>query len=469
MKIKKTIYFIIIFLIFTSAAAYPQDFNTENIKNTIKILSSDKYRGRLAGDKGNALAAEYISSYFKSLGLKEGGDNNTFYQKFEIIVPFITGDCRLKVIDKSGKTVKEYEYGKDFKELIYGASVKGEVVGKIKSDNNEGTIEIIEGGFGENSLEYSQDLILKKSGIKAVLYTTNMNFRFRSPYKLQKTYDDGIVKLMISKNILNEILKYSSLGYSFYIKSPVEVKKVYASNVIGILEGSDKNLPPVILSAHFDHVGFDADGKIYPGALDNASGTALLLECARVLKSSNQKRTIIFAAFNGEEEGLIGSKYFTENPPIDIKGAECINFDMVGSIDKAPLSILSLESRAEFSSQLFKIISPKVSTKLMYDDNSDHAPLCRAGIDAVTLIHDNITKIHTPNDTLENVDVKRIKEVYTAAEAFLKYRDIVMVSSQFNNKHHIPVEAFIFSAIILISAGIRAALYLKKKCHPVDK
>lgn len=464
MKIKKTIYYLmIIFLFFTFTSAYAQDFDTENVKNTIKILSSEKYRGRLSGDKGNTLAAEYIASYFKSLGLKAGGDNNTFYQRFEIVVPLINGKCSFNVLDESGKTIKKYEYGKDFKELIYGASIKGEVVGKIKSDNNEGTIKIIEGGFGENSLQYAEDLILKKDGIKAVLYTTNMNFRFRSPYKLQKTYDEGMVKLMISKSILNEILKYSSLGYSFYIKSPVEVKKVYANNVIGILEGSDKSLPPVILSAHFDHVGFDADGKIYSGALDNASGTALLLECARVLKSSNQKRTIIFAAFNGEEEGLIGSKYFTENPPIDIKGAECLNFDMVGSIDKAPLSILCLESRADFSSQLFKIISPKVSTKLMYDDNSDHAPLCRAGIDAATLIHDNITKIHTPNDTIENVDVKRIKDVYTAVEEFLKSRDILMVSSQINNKPHISMKVIIFSAILLISAGILAALYLKKQ------
>ncbi|QCX33932.1 Zn-dependent exopeptidase M28 [Caloramator sp. E03] len=459
---RKTFYFTIIIFIFIFFNTFAESFNSENIYNTIKILSSDKYRGRLAGDKGNYLAAQYIANCFKKIGLDPLGDNGTFYQGFELIVPLLNGECSFKVLDTNGNIVKKYEYGKDFKELIYGASVSGEIIGKIKLMDKPGTIAIVEKGYSENSYQYNEDLMLKKSGIKAVIYPTNMDFRFRSPYKLQKLYNDGLIKIMVSKNLINEIIRYSSLGYNFEIKSPVQIKKVTVQNVIGMIKGKDESLPPVILSAHFDHVGFDADNIIYPGAFDNASGTALLIEFARILKSlKDNKRTIIFAAFNGEEEGLLGSKYFVEHCPIDIKGAQCINFDMVGSKDKIPLSILSLENSNRFVLDIYKIISPLSKVEIIYNDNSDHASFCKIGVDSVTLIHDNISKIHTPKDTIENVDIDRIKEVYDVAEAFLKSKDVIMVSAQSNNQYFLYRKVIIILGAIILSLSF--ILYFKRR------
>lgn len=456
---RKTLLFTMIIFLLISFYAYAKPFNTNNVYNSIKILTDDKFRGRLAGDKGNYLAAEYIASYFKTIGLEPLGDNNTFFQNFNVVVPLLNGECSFKVLDDKGNIVKKYEYGKDFKELIYGASISGKIIGKIKSNNNSGSIEIIEGGFGENSYQYNEDLTLKKSGIKAVIYLTNMNFRFRSPYKLQNTYDDGLIKIMVSKNLISEIEKYAALGYNFEIKSPVEVKEVTVQNVIGMIKGKDESLPPIILSAHFDHVGYDADGTIYKGALDNASGTALLLECARILKSvKDNKRTIIFAAFNAEEEGLLGSKYFVKHCPINIKYAECINFDMVGSKDNIPISILSLENSRKFSQELYKIISPLAKVKITYDENSDHTPFCKIGIDAATLIHDNTSKIHTPNDTIENLDINRIEEVYTATEAFLKSKEVIMVSTSptAKNSIYIPILILIGTVTYLLFKTIKS-------------
>ena len=100
----------------------------------------------------------------------------------------------------------------------------------------------------------------------------------------------------------------------------------------------------VILGAHYDHLGYGEDGNsmirtgeknIHNGADDNASGTAALIELARKLKTSKAtNNNYLFIAFSGEELGLFGSKYFTENPTIDLKTVNyMINMDMVGRLN----------------------------------------------------------------------------------------------------------------------------------------
>ena len=115
-------------------------------------------------------------------------------------------------------------------------------------------------------------------------------------------------------------------------------RTVNERNVIGIIEGTDPMLKDqyIILSAHFDHVGVrkgnDAD-SIYNGADDNAAGTSTLLGIAKTIKDSGLKpgRTMVFAAFSGEESGMRGSRYFVANPPIFLKNTYAdINFEMTG-------------------------------------------------------------------------------------------------------------------------------------------
>jgi hypothetical protein len=125
----------------------------------------------------------------------------------------------------------------------------------------------------------------------------------------------------------------------------VDLERIHAKtqNVVGILRGSDPKLADeaIVVGAHYDHLGLghrnslsprDA-GKVHPGADDNASGTAALLEMAAALGARRQelKRTIVFVAFSGEELGLLGSSYYTKNPawPLE-KTAAMVNLDMVG-------------------------------------------------------------------------------------------------------------------------------------------
>ncbi len=432
MSIKKCLAFIFAFILLLNTYAYAGDnFNLDNVYSITKELCQEKYRGRLAGDKGNTMAAEYIKQYFKESGLKPAGDEGTYMQSFQVTVPIVGGGCSFKVYDLKGNLIKEYEYGTDFKELTAGSSCAGTVKGTLSSDIYSSSPIYLEESpdTGESLYTYNEDNRLMDYGVKGVIVPSQGDFRFRSPYKLQMLPSHGIVKINVNRNILPQLKEYSKNRYVFEMKSSLNIENKAVSNVIGVLEGWDKSLPPLVLSAHFDHVGFDADGTIYPGALDNASGVAMLLECINaVKKSGSTQRTIIFAAFNAEEEGLVGSSYFVKHPPMDISQAECINFDMVGSAKDLPLSLLCCDSRTTFSSQIAGIAkSLMVETNMLYEANSDHASFNAAGINALTLIHDDVEKIHTPKDTIENISLKHFKDVAAVLDNYLAYDGKVIV------------------------------------------
>src|SRR5205085_2400616 len=137
---------------------------------------------------------------------------------------------------------------------------------------------------------------------------------------------------------------------SSQVKISLTKKNVNASNVIGILEGSDPQLKSeaIIIGAHYDHLGHGGSGslaanstEIHHGADDNASGTTAVIELARIFaKERRPKRTLIFMTFAGEEEGLLGSKFYVNNPawPLE-KTVAMINLDMVGRLNENKLTI----------------------------------------------------------------------------------------------------------------------------------
>ena len=140
-------------------------------------------------------------------------------------------------------------------------------------------------------------------------------------------------KLELFQTKINESQSPYSMEIDTKIKGQVslEKEKVSVPNVLGVLQGSDPRLKNeyIVVGAHFDHLGFGGAGsgslsqktrEIHNGADDNASGTAGVLEIAAKLSSqpSALKRSVIFMAYNAEEEGLLGSKYFVDNPTIDL-------------------------------------------------------------------------------------------------------------------------------------------------------
>ena len=133
-----------------------------------------------------------------------------------------------------------------------------------------------------------------------------------------------------------------------------------AQNVIGIIPGTDPRLRGqyVVLGAHFDHLGRSSEGALDPdavnairnGADDNASGTAAILELARVLQRSPTRRSIAVVAFSGEEQGLLGSQWFVDHAPFALDSVQAmLNFDMVGRMQNDQLLIFGAETATELA------------------------------------------------------------------------------------------------------------------------
>lgn len=145
----------------------------------------------------------------------------------------------------------------------------------------------------------------------------------------------------------NELTKAVALS----ITTDIVRKNAPASNVVGVLEGTDPQLKNevIIIGAHYDHLGRGGEGSlatregdIHHGADDNASGTAGLLELARLLSQEREKlrRTVVFIAFSGEEEGLIGSSFYVANPARPLEQTiAMINMDMIGRLKEKALMI----------------------------------------------------------------------------------------------------------------------------------
>ncbi|MCK8520752.1 M28 family metallopeptidase [Aquimarina sp. D1M17] len=136
-----------------------------------------------------------------------------------------------------------------------------------------------------------------------------------------------------------------------------------SENVLAFIEGVEKPEEIVVLSAHYDHVGVDASGNIYNGADDDGSGTVALLEIAEAFAKAKKdgkgpKRSILFLHVTGEEKGLYGSRYYTENPVFPLENTVTdLNIDMIGRIDKH-------HTEKEKNNYIYLIGSNRLSTEL---------------------------------------------------------------------------------------------------------
>jgi hypothetical protein len=210
---------------------------------------------------------------------------------------------------------------------------------------------------------------------------------------------------------------------------------VAASNVIGCLPGTRPEWKDqsAIVSAHFDHLGRgwpdvhkgDED-KVHPGADDNASGVAVLLELAKVLASGEKPaRTIVFIAFSAEESGLSGSKHYAEHPrfPLDqVMGV--INLDTVGRLRDQKLSVLGTGTASEWQ-HIFRgagFVTGVESRNLPESlQASDQASFVAKGVPAVQIFTGAHADYHRPGDTADAVDGAGLVKVATFVKEGVQY------------------------------------------------
>jgi Zn-dependent M28 family amino/carboxypeptidase len=186
-----------------------------------------------------------------------------------------------------------------------------------------------------------------------------------------------------------------------------------SQNVLGAIPGTDPEIGDevVIVSAHYDHEGVSLTGEIYPGADDDASGTAAMMEVAKVMASGNfaPKRTVLFAAWGAEEAGLLGAEYYVEvDPKYPLDGTVgVLQMDMIGVGDRSGVNIFGGQEFPDFFSQIAANAGEVLvgAEDLPAGGSSDHAPFVNAGVPAVMFQtmgpHEYY---HTPADSIDTID-----------------------------------------------------------------
>jgi hypothetical protein len=207
-------------------------------------------------------------------------------------------------------------------------------------------------------------------------------------------------------------------------------------NVVGVIPGARREWAgqSVVVGAHYDHLGRgwpDARaghaGEIHPGADDNASGVAVLLELARVLaEGPPPPRSVVFAAFTGEEAGRLGSRHYVENaashPASD--ALAMLNLDTVGRLGEGPLYVLGAESAREWPHILRgagHVAGVQVRPVAEPLDASDQVSFIEAGIPAVQLFGGPHPDYHRPSDTAGKIDAAGLVRVAAVAREAIDY------------------------------------------------
>ncbi len=346
-------------------------------------LSSDYYEGRLTGTEGYNMAAEWVASYFEEWGIKPGGDDSTYFQYFPIPYTLVFPGCEVYLhIPQKNSTIKKYYRYED--EFIPGST----------SGSGKVTAEVIYIGYGVTAPELNYDdykgvdvkgkIVLMEREVPVSPDKDPELFKKWRPYsfhqyKLKNAVEHGARGMLYNygpianpNNAYDENFIYSHVGdsvvadifagtgrahkdvlklikeqlkpQSFNTKKIVTIKNItehypegIGSNVIGILEGSDPELKNevIIIGGHLDHLG--KCYEIMPGANDNASAVAVILGVAEALARypNELKRSVIFICFGAEEQAVIGSKHYLENPKFPLEKTVCfINIDGVGCGDK---------------------------------------------------------------------------------------------------------------------------------------
>lgn len=427
-----------------------ENIQQENIMGIVKELSSEKYGGRLTGTKANRMAAQYIAEYFKTIGLENPQGLNTYMQLYTQPSVILTDNPMLQIVDKKGKIIKDFNYVENFvlrrlsnetnaidMEAPMYLIERPELLVKTNKEL-EGKVILVPWEFYEllGSQNEPADFA-EMFGAKAVIseFDLSANKLGYSYLKVRPLSGSWMTSksykpfAFVDSDTFSKLAKAAKSGSKlhFSCNSKVNANNI-AVNVLGLIPGNDPELKDncIIIGAHFDHVGDNLNGTYNPGALDNASGTAAMMELARVIKESKTapKQSILFIAFDGEESGLNGARYYCSNPVTPLEKAVMINMDMVGSAAKVPLTIAVSSKKsdkslrddlAEYADKL------TIAYNKEYEGASDHAVFDCFGIPAVCLINMDVKYgYHSPHDTIEAVDGDRVKEIAGLVLSYIK-------------------------------------------------
>ena len=432
-----------------------------NLRGHIGYLADDKLEGRRAGTNGEKLAGEYITQKFQELGLQPKGTEG-FFQSFEIYDGKQINTATHFIINENNLVTE-----KDFFPFPFSQNISVEALPSVAiQEADMPWFYDLKEALEENKNNPHFDLTeyirnnakkAKSRGASAIILYNSSDIddklKFDSKDKTEKI---DIPVVYVSKAVAKKYFSDQTATLDIKLKVDIGEKRRTGRNVIGYVDNGAART--VVLGAHYDHLGYGEDNNsmlrtgekaIHNGADDNASGTAALIELARILKGSKQKNNnYLFIAFSAEELGLNGSKFFTENPTIDFSKVNfMINMDMVGRLNDSSnvVTIGGFGTSPQWSS-LIDPTNKKNPFVIRIDSSgtgpSDHTSFYRKDIPVLFFFTGLHTDYHKPGDDADKVnyigETKIINYIYSVVTspvtsnqrlAFTKTREIQTTSS----------------------------------------
>ena len=462
---------VFVLFIISCSSKYNPEITVDELKTDVVYLASDSLKGRKTGEEGDRLAAEFIRTQFKEAGLDLPFENG--FQKFGLVTSAeVSEENTLTVAGQLFEVKKDFlpyafsantsvkapvvfaGYGLEINQdtLLWNDFAKVDVSGKwILALQGDPDMDNPESPFVQFSTERAKVLTASDKNAAGLILVAGPSFSSKD--ELSSLFFDKnssrytIPVVQVTREVANQILtgtgetitsleekilkKKASVGLNTNAEVAVNVnillKETESENVIAMLQGTDENLKNeyVVVGAHFDHLGMGGPGSgsravdtiaIHNGADDNASGVAAILELAQKLASEKQhRRSIIFAAFGAEEMGLVGSKAFTQNSPVDLgKVVAMFNFDMVGRLDTVNNSLsIGGTKTAKETEDILNDLNP--GFQLAFSEEgvgpSDHASFYLQNIPVFFISTGAHSDYHTPSDDAELIHYNGLKKV----------------------------------------------------------
>ncbi len=419
----------------------------QNLKSHVEFLADDKLEGRRAGSNGEKLATEYLVAQFKSIGLSPAGVNGSYLQPFDVAEG-------KQILKTTIFNINQHELavGTDYFPFSFSPNCSGfeamvspslaetgqpwfKDIGDILLNNKENPHFDLQAQL-RTEIKNAAD-----KGAKALILYNSSNLPDQLKFDAKdKSEAASIPVLYLMPGAREKYMNDLSAAYDTKIKVDIGPKSRQANNVVAYIDNGAGQT--IVLGAHFDHLGYGEDGnsmirtgekQIHNGADDNASGTAALIELARLLKKTKSpKSNYLFIAFSGEELGLYGSKYYVDNPTIPLdKINYMINMDMVGRLNDSSKTITvgGFGTSPAWNEILYGVKKPGFNIKIDSSGTgpSDHTSFYRKNIPVLFFFTGLHSDYHRPSD-----DAARIN--YNGELQIVNYINTVIQKSQDQGK-----------------------------------
>ena len=458
-------------LIVVNSKGPSKNITEDEIMNHIRYLSHENREGRLPGSRGSKDAIAYLIKQLKSYGVRPG-NQDSYTQPFDIKTGIRLGKNNVLIINKDTLKV-EMDYipisfsanGRFSGEAVFvgygfqinenelkwddykGIDVKEKWVIVMRNSpdrNNQHSI------YQPHSSMHKKMLVARDNGAKGIAFISQIEDEDLYPLTYISEYKNNIMPSLILSNdkadkIMNRIgwsrkqiqerMNRSLKPLNFKLGNLIidgEIDLIpettRGANVIGLIYSGNRSFRDeyIVIGAHFDHLGYGGKGSgsrnpdkntIHPGANDNASGTAGLLELAQKLSSqkSRLKRSILLIGFDAEERGLLGAKHFMRSPPIKIDNiTTMINMDMIGRVSDSTFTVSGVGTSPYFEPLLDSLKKDRLFKLKMNKPGfgpSDHAAFYLENIPVLFFFSGFHDEYHTPEDTWRLINLDGEKQI----------------------------------------------------------